>query len=514
MAEIDRRAQEEYAIPGQLLMENAGLKGFLRFLECAFGEEEEGQIVGRYRPESFSYVFIAGSGNNGGDALVMARQAHLFGFPKVAVIMVKEKMNEEVRAQRRMAEKLGIPLAVWEHQQEQARAFLEEAEIIFDGIAGTGIDGALREPLSSLVEVVNAVVHPVKVAIDIPSGLGKNFQEGMPAIRASLTLTMGLHKMPLYSIDGRPYAGRIERVDLGFPPELLEDPPEAVHLLDEPAPLHMEAEAYKNTRGHCALFCGAKGTSGAAALAAEAAARSGTGLTSLFVDEDIYSAMAAKLLSVMVKPLSGINNSGINNTVALKPFTAFLVGSGWGVEGRERLLQMLLESGTPGVIDADGLRVLRKLAGETERDTLAEKLNGRWICTPHPGEFRVLQSIDRESLRRDPLSAVLTAAREYGMVVLLKSHLCYIAAPDGRTAIADGMNPAMGTGGTGDVLAGMAAGLLATGVEPFDAACRAAGFHQRIGALLRRRRGWFLAEDMLPYISMVLYGNNGSDAAG
>jgi NAD(P)H-hydrate epimerase len=449
---------------------------------------------------------VAGSGNNGGDALVMARQAYLFGFSRVAVIMAREKMNEEVRVQRQMVEQLGIPLTVWEAREEKARAMLADAEILFDGISGTGIKGALREPLASLVNEINTLEHTVRVAIDVPSGVGEGFEEGMPALQASLTLTMGLPKLPLYSIDARPYAGRIERIDLGFPPELLRDPPDAVDLIEDPEPLSIRPEAYKNTRGHCAVFCGAQGTTGAAALSAEAAARCGTGLTTLFIDEDIYTPLAAKLSSVMVKLHERIETGD-----DLKPFTAVLAGSGWGVRERDGLLRLLLDSGLPGVLDADGIRVLRSLEEKEGRQALRKKLAERWICTPHPGEFRVLADTDRESLRRAPLSAAAAAAAEYGMVVLLKSHVCYIAAPDGRTAIADGMNPAMGTGGSGDILAGLAAGLLAAGAEPFDAACRAAGFHQQIGKLLHRKRGWFLAEDMLPYISVFLSGGSGCD---
>lgn len=508
MAEIDRRTEEEYAIPGRILMENAGLKGFLRFLELAFGEGESGEIGGRYRPESYSYLFVAGSGNNGGDALVMARQAHLFGFPRVNVLMAREKMNETVQAQRAMVENLGIPIAVWEEDEEAGRSLIREAEIIFDGISGTGIRGALRAPLSSLVEELNAQERTVRVAIDVPSGVGNDFEEGMPAVRAALTLTMGLPKLPLYSLAARPYAGRIETVDVGFPPALLRDPEGAVDLLEAVPPLRIRPEAYKNSRGHCAVFCGARGTSGAAALGAEAAARSGTGLTSLMADEEIYGALAAKLTSVMVKPLAGIESQD-----GLAPFTAFLAGSGWGLEGRQAILRMLIDSGTPGVLDADGIRVLRLLQEEEGHSAIAEKLGGRWVCTPHPGEFRILSQQDRSSLRRDPLAAVAETAEAYGMVMLLKAHVCYVAAPDGRRAIVDGMNPAMGTGGSGDVLAGMVAGLLATGMEPYEAACRAAGFHQKIGRILRHRRGWYLAEDMLPLISSVVSGVTEGDAA-
>jgi NAD(P)H-hydrate epimerase len=422
--------------------------------------------------------------------------------------MAREKMNDAVRAQREMVERLGIPLAVWEGDEERGRALIEEAEIIFDGIAGTGIKGALRAPLDALVEAINAQEHSLRVAIDVPSGLGNAFRAGMPAVRAALTLTMGLPKLPLYSLAGRPYAGRIEKVDLGFPPELLRDPPEAVELLERPEPLRIHRSAYKNSRGHCALFCGARGTTGAAALAAEAAARSGPGLTTLFADEDIYPTLAGKLSSVMVKPVAGITGEE-----DLSAYSAFLLGSGWGVEGRAALLELAIAGGKPGVLDADGIRVLREVEDAKGRRALAKLLAGRWVCTPHPGEFRLLLEVEREELAGAPLEYVRKAADEYGAVMLLKSHVSYVAEPGGRTAMVDGMNPAMGTGGSGDVLAGMTAGLLAAGLEPFDAACRAAGFHQMIGRTLRRRAGWFLAEDLLPLISPALAGERADHAA-
>ncbi|MFO7850682.1 MAG: NAD(P)H-hydrate dehydratase [Spirochaetia bacterium] len=505
MAEIDRKTQEEFHIPGIVLMENAGIKGFFRWME-----------ISKRKGEVSKLLFAAGGGNNGGDALVMARQAYtLLPESEVLVILAKRKLGELSRTHARALDSLGIPVAVWEEEPERALGFIEASDVIFDGIAGTGLKGALRSPLDSLVRAVNErKSFSEVVAIDVPSGIGEGFGPEMPSVSADITLTMGLPKTVLYTLNARPRCGRIERVAVGFPPELIEKPPvgstASAHaaqgeLIEGSRPLNVKDEAYKNTRGHTAVFSGAVGTTGAASLSASAASRGGAGLVTLHCDSELYPLFAGKTEGVMVKPFD------TDAQWSPEGFSSIVAGPGWGPQ-RGELLRSLVLSGLPGVADADALRAAVEVAEDLTAEGGGEGLFGfweeRWVLTPHPGEFSLISDVPRDELSSDPIAAVAEAAARVKAVVLLKGHVCTIGAPDGRYAIVDGMNPAMGTGGSGDVLSGVIGGLLAGGMDPFEAACRGAAVHQEAGRLAAEKTGWFSAEELLPYISYLLWNGN------
>jgi NAD(P)H-hydrate epimerase len=503
MAEIDRLSEEEYGIPGLLLMENAGIKAFHEFsVEWELNRPSQ-------RRGGCSMVFLAGGGNNGGDALVMARQAFLKATDEVTVVCRDaKKINETAAIHLNIVTRLGIPVVFWAEDEGEARSKIHSADVLFDGISGTGIRGALRGNAADMVNAVNEESTGYVVAVDVPSGVGRDFLGEYPAVKAHLTLTMGLPKVPLYTPAGRPYAGTIRTVKLGFPPQLLQNPPkleaegsgELLEGLGRPA---FQAQDYKNVRGHAAIWAGSVGTSGAAALAAEGAGRAGAGLVSLFTDQEIYPILASKLSETMVSPHKPMQAVDLKSS-----YSALLAGPGWGQDSRSSILQTLLESDLPGVIDADGIGILRELWSEHGSSKLQNLTAGRWILTPHPGEFLALVKdspfeIDKPGLLSNPLSAVVPVARELQMVIVLKSHVVWIISPEGRFAVVDGMNPAMATGGSGDVLAGIITGILASGLPVFEAACRGASLHQAAGRLAYRTMGWFLAEDLARAVSQV-----------
>lgn len=513
MAEIDRLAQEEYGISGLLLMENAGIKAFQDFLaewNCGGG----GEKALRRRPpvnaqsQRPTLLFLAGGGNNGGDALVMARQALIHGGFNVMVLLRGQKMNEQMQVHHTIVQKFGIPIVVWEDDPAAARVEIGRADVLFDGISGTGIKGALRDSAADMVTAVNGAGRGYVVAVDVPSGVSETFLPDYPAVMADLTLTMGLPKVPLYTPAGRVHAGKIKIVRLGFPPQLLEQPPQVEgciqgRLIEEPSRTVFLPQDYKNVRGHAALWAGSLGTSGAAALAAEGAARAGAGLVSLYTDRDIFPILAGKLSEVMVRPQDGLQGEDIRSR-----YTSLLAGPGWGQAGRAAVLDTLLQSGVPGVIDADGIHVFRSLWHEQGSRRLKTKTGGRWILTPHPGEYLALVKgsgfeTDKARLLGNPLDTVGPLARELQVIVVLKSHVVWIISPEGEFSVVDGMNPAMGTGGSGDVLAGVISGILAAGGSSFEAAGRGAALHQAAGRLAFDSMGWFLAGDLAKAISRV-----------
>jgi len=497
MTRIDRRSQDEFAIPSLVLMEDAGVKAWALLKRAGKPDRRAQRRI----------VFAAGRGNNGGDAFVMARQAAAEGWQPLSIVLAGGRPDPETDPGRNLAscEALGIEIIDWPVQSDLAVTRLAEASWILDGIAGTGLRGALKPPASDLVRAINQS-RGRKVALDVPSGVGDGFLPEYPAVRADLTLTMGLPKLCLYLPRARALCGRILVVPVGFPPALVEDPAIAGELLTPAAWKDLlpavPVDTHKNRRGHLAVFAGARGTTGAAWLGATAAARARVGLVTLFADADAYPILAPKLTSVMCRPWSpGMPVSGEGSEWDPTRFTGLLVGPGWGLgEERSAWMESLFTLSIPGVIDADALTLL---GARTARRPI--NLGGKWVLTPHPGEFARLAGVNRDSVLDDPVGHALAAAERMNAVVVLKGACTVVAAVDGRFWVLDGVNPALATGGSGDVLAGLIAGGIAGGLGPVDAALFGVSLHARLGQRAARKRGWFLAEDLVPLVSRLLW---------
>jgi ADP-dependent NAD(P)H-hydrate dehydratase / NAD(P)H-hydrate epimerase len=493
MAAIDRRAQAEFSFPSLLLMEDAGLEAWARLRRLVRAGASHDDAGGRI-------VFVAGRGNNGGDALVMARRSAVeaVGTPVIVLAGGRPDHGSDPGRMLSLCASLGIPCVEWPAQADEVRDMISPASWIVDGIAGTGLRGALRPALADLVTLMNA--SPARrVAVDVPSGLHDEYRAGQPVVRADVTLTMGLPKTCLYLPAARVSCGKIMVVPVGFPPALLDEreghPGEILSpsawrgLLPPVAP-----DTHKNERGHLAVFAGSPGTTGAAWLASSAAARCRVGLVTLFTPAAAWPVLAARLASVMCRPFDP------GDAASWEPhrFNAVLVGPGWGTgEANARWLAHLLSQGLPGVIDADGLTLLA-------RSARTEDLGGSWVLTPHPGEFARLAGMPKESVLENPVEHAGAYARRVNAVVVLKGHCTVIAVPDGRFWILDGANPALATGGAGDVLAGVIAAGLAAGMDTVSAALFGVSLHSQAGRAAVRGHGWFLAEDLVPLLSRLL----------
>ncbi len=494
MGDLDRRSSAEYGIPPLVLMENAGIKIWEAFLK----DREKGLF--RFSPsarEDPRIVFLCGGGNNGGDGMVMARQGWNGGFRRLTVVLSADPGHKPFSAsaetQLRICRRLGIPVINSITHPERAYESLAEADLIFDGMAGTGVKGELRAPLREMAERINRLKTNV-AALDIPSGVGDRFRYGFPAVKAMVTYTVGLPKLSLYLPAARGYAGIIRIVSIGFPRALKESPllPGSLASWEEgqkdfPLP---EPGAYKNTRGHLGVFAGSEGGLGAARLASQAGGRSLSGLVTLHVDPALYAAAASCSGGVMVKPWD--NDAAPD----LDRFSGLLVGPGWGRDSRKPLLNRLLGATCGGVLDADGLNLFSE-AGVSPPAV-------PWVLTPHPGEMARLTGEDKKTVLEDPLGTSRHLALKSGCVVVLKTPVVYVVAPEGHFTVVDGMNAALGTGGSGDILAGIIAGFLTSGMAPYEAAWRGAALHQEAGRRQRLEGGWFLAEDLLPPISQIL----------
>ncbi|MAG13877.1 MAG: hypothetical protein CMN78_04715 [Spirochaetales bacterium] len=483
MTEIDRRAQEEYGVPGIVLMENAGAKAYSMCRE----------IVPSFISPDSQLLFVAGKGNNGGDALVMARHAFNDGL-SVRVLMTSSSLGKDCELQFTMVRKLGVPVISWSGRREMALDAIRSANVIVDGIYGTGIRGAARGETNDIIAAINEA-DGFTVGLDVPSGIGDEFRKAFLSVKADATLCLGLPKKGLYLPAARQRCGIIAQIPIGFPRPLVEDPMISGELLSHgdigrllPS---MPDDAYKNSRGKLAVFAGTTGTTGAAILSASAAARSRCGLVFLFVDSEAFGIVASQLVSVMPYPWDATGDARDFN---IDDYSAYVVGPGWGFEHRAPWLRRLLDSAVPGVVDADAITLLSRMDDVPDLDSNV-------ILTPHPGEMSRLAGISSAEVLDDPVDAAVTASKRYNAFIVLKSHVTTISDPDGRYSIIDGMNPAMGTGGSGDILSGIIGGIIAGGVPPTEAARLGVLIHDSIGKTARKECGWFISQDLLPYIS-------------
>jgi len=494
MAEIDRLAQERFHVPQAVLMEDAALGAYCTLREKLWcGSTPAGEIV-----------FVAGKGNNGGDALVMARRCYLEGKRELSIVLGAGSPRAGTLAATHLEilRALGVEVLDFQERAPAVRRRLARCDWIVDGLVGTGLRGEARGSVGELISAVNASRVPT-VAVDVPSGLGDSYRKGYPAVGACATLTIGLPKMCLYLPHARGLCGQIHVVTGIFPPELVEASDIPAELLSEDCLTELlrpiPADTYKNARGHLGVFAGSEGTTGAAWLCSHAAARSRTGLVTVQMQRDLYPACAAAYSSVMIRPWDG---QARPSALALDRFSGLLVGPGWGLsEGREAWLEHLLSAGLPGLLDADGISLLAGLHRRRK-----QSLGGRWVLTPHPGEFARLLGESPGEVLADPVPRLREASTGLQATIVLKGHCSYVCAPDGRLWILDGMNPAMATGGSGDVLSGVIAGQLAGGVEPTVAARAGVLLHSVAGRRAFEAKGYFTADDLLPFISQLAGG--------
>lgn len=490
-ARLDSGTSSRAAIPSLLLMEDASLR-----LWDAIGP------LARPRGAGYSsgLVAVCGSGNNGGDALALLRHARFSGAEKIAAIFTAEP-REPANVYASSLRALGVPVLEWNSERHECERLLAEASLVVDGLTGTGLSGRLREELGPLLDVINGGA-PI-AAIDLPSGLSDSFESGFPLVRATWTLSVEPRKACLYFPAARASCGEIIPIEGVFPADA-SVAATAVLLaagdLASLAPLPPDS-AYKGERGRVAVFAGSVGASGAAVLASRSCLAAGAGLASLFASPGLYPSAAAMLEAVMVKPEpeEGAFDPGRWDTL--------LVGPGWGAgPDRRKYLAALLGSGLPAVLDADAIGLYRELA-ESGFSPIAPV-----ILTPHPGEFASLTGIESESALANPARFLPAAAKALNAVIILKSQVTWISSPSGELAVWDGMESGLGTAGSGDVLAGLAAGLLARRVaasrtresvarkapaspvdasNAFSAACAAVVAHGLAGRAARAARGWF-----------------------
>ena len=453
--EIDRLSTEQFGIPSILLMENAGMR-VVEALEGRFEDLEE-----------LTIAILCGKGNNGGDGFVVARQLIQKGcYPFVFLFSEESEVKGDAKTNLEILKAIGCPPTVVtnEHDWYEERLEVIDADIIVDALLGTGLSKPLNGLYKSIVETLDDFVGATIVSIDVPSGLQTNDSRvGGPAVEADLTVTFTALKPCLVLPPSHDFAGDVFVADIGNPHELLESGELNLHLIEPslfPAARHIrESDTNKGDYGKVLVIGGSRGKSGAAAMSGQAALRAGAGLVTVATASSVLPSIAASMPELMTEPLAEtgegtIAGQDISKIVHGKTVLAIGPGLTTHPETAAFVRGLIRDTTLPVVIDADGLNAFDGHSDEIRGNGQAR------ILTPHPGEMARLIGGEISQVVDNRVEVARSFATEHKVYVVLKGFRTVVATPDGSAYVNSTGNPGMATGGTGDVLTGMIAGLL------------------------------------------------------
>ena len=503
MRDLEARAEREYGLTSHILMENAGKSAAEILVEYMSKQHSKS------RREVHEMLVLVGPGNNGGDGLVMARHLEQWG----AQISTYHWKEQQLTIHGRE-----IPQ---EDIAQELEEIIQRADYILDALLGTGRSRPLPDSMRSLLGRVHQE-HEKRselrvIAIDLPTGLNADTGEVDPGtIPADVTITLACPKQGFFFFPGREYIGELHVGSIGFPPELehhLKTEMLTGQLVNSILPKR-PLNSNKGTFGKVMLFCGSPPYPGSAFLAGNAAARIGAGLVTLAVSEQmlpIYASAFHEATFVLLPEEEAGSFECVSTLKShLEGYRALLMGPGLGQSPyiREVILELLEElRAMPDeerphlIVDADGLNNLSAL------ERWWTLLPTGTVITPHPGEMgRLCHGLKVSGGGIDRLELSRSKAQEWQVTLVLKGACTIITEPGGRTRINWQANPALATAGTGDVLAGMIAGLLAQKVDPFDAASAAVHLHTAASELVSAQIGdtGLLAADLLPQIPRAI----------
>ena len=475
--ELDRLAIQERGIPGYTLMNRAG--------ETAFS------ILREHWPQAQRVVVVCGSGNNAGDGYVVARLARQAGL-EARVLYLKDpgELKGDALTAFQAARATDVPVEGF------SAASLGVAEVIVDAIFGTGLDREVGGRWRAAIEAMNTQSVPM-LAIDIPSGLHADTGAVLGvAVRAAVTVTFIALKQGLFTGQGPDRCGMIRFSDLGVPAAIYAAvAPASRRYTGDDLPRLLPKRprsAHKGDHGHVLVVGGDQGMGGAARMAAEATARCGAGLVSIATRASHAGLQAAARPELM---FHGIESAAELPSL-LDRATVVAIGPGLGrADWGQALLETVLTSDRPLVVDADALNLL---AAQPVR-------RGNWILTPHPGEAARLLDTTTAQVQADRFQAVTELVKRFGGVGVLKGAGSLVASEDGALSVCNTGNPGMASGGMGDVLTGVIAGLLAQGMALDEAARAGVYIHGWAGDLAAKEgeRG-LLAMDLLPFLHTLV----------
>jgi len=503
-----RQLEEECArigLPPSMLMENAGK---------AVAEEVR-KILGTINRQRI--LILIGPGNNGGDGLVAARHLHDWGV-KVSLYFFSQRPADDANLKLVQERRLTCLEAAQDENLSRLDELLASADAVIDALFGTGkirpLGGVFRQALDRVSRAKKGQPDLRIIALDLPSGLNADSGAVDPAcLYVDNTITLGFPKPGFYNSSGAERVGKITIADIGIPSSLAESGSEGLITREWAKSVLPERplQANKGSFGRVLVVAGSINYAGAAYLACSGAIRVGAGLVTLATYASLLPVLAAKLTEVTYLPLPESQPGIISLRAArlidqeLDRYNVLLIGCGLGQNQSAirfvRSTLFRLKSVLPSlVLDADALNTLAKTPNWWQR------LVDDAILTPHPGEMAKLAGISVDEVQSDRVGIARRVALAWHKTIVLKGAYTVIASPDGQSSTSSVANPGLASAGTGDVLAGVIAGLLAQGLSLFDAAACGVFLHGEAGEMVRARLGdtGMIASDLLPVLPLVI----------
>ena len=519
MCQIDQDTIEGIGIPGIVLMETAG-SAIVRAIE-------------QHYPACRRIGILAGKGNNGGDGIVIARQlAHAGRDVHLFLVSPPESFTGEAHINLQIAKNLKLqiielipdtskhknPSEKGGFSREATLTHLVSCELLVDAILGTGLRGEVRDPIATIISAINNL--PIStLSVDLPSGLDAD--TGNPlgtCVQADRTVTIGLPKRGLLVHPGAELTGELEVTDIGFPEQVIEAQDIKANWTTASQAAkwvpRRPAASHKGTYGRVCIVAGSTGMTGAAALASEAALRAGAGLVTLAVPKHLNPILESLLPEVMTLPMpeteaGSLAASGTSTILEFAERTKSVLAIGPGLsqnpETTTLVHQLVRENQEQGlglrmVIDADGLNAL------AQTKELLSFLNGEAVLTPHPGEMARLTNTSIPTLEADRISTAQQFANKHSVTLVFKGAPTVTGTPNGDVWINSTGNPGMATGGMGDLLTGIIAGLMAQGISSEKAAALGVYLHGLAGDIAAEKLGMhgLIASDVLKAVPQAI----------
>lgn len=441
MSLFDKITIENIGIPSLVLMENAG--------RCIFEEIKKNFVHAK------NILIVAGKGNNGGDGLAVARHLFLNNY-RVDIYLAFGEVRGDAEIQLKILENLGLkPL--------NSRPDFKNYDLIVDAIFGTGFQPPVKGEIGDLINEINASKVDV-ISVDIPSGLSADTGEVFsPSIKAKITVTFQFPKICHVLFPAAKQCGKVVTADISIPSSLASDVKREILTLKHLKLYRREEDTYKTKEGHILIVGGSRGKTGAVAMSAKAATRTGAGLVSVGIPENLDDILETLLIEEMTIPLKGLDRLSIFSVKQIVDLQekhdvlALGIGMERYEEGQDIVIDILEKWEKPILLDADGIN---NLADYGDLSSLKNRKIPA-VLTPHIGEFSRLTGYDTKTIIYNQIELSQEFSQKYNCYLVLKGARTVISTPEGKAYVFTEGTPALAKGGTGDVLAGILSALMA-----------------------------------------------------
>lgn len=462
--EIDKRTIESIGIPSIVLMENAATEVYLKV-----------------KDKGDRFTVVCGSGNNGGDGLAIGRKLVLSGKNvHFVIISTKNNYTDDFNINYNIVDNMGCKISFAKDISDIdiLKDIIKSNDIVIDSIFGVGISRELSDFYTNVINVINEYGKNI-ISIDVPSGLDCN--TGIPrgsSVKANTTYTFEVIKRGFINYSALKYLGKLEVIPIGIPDNIKKAVDDRIYVLEEKDYKNMiikrEVYGHKGDYGRAIIFAGSQGFTGAAYIAVEACLKTGAGLTTLVTTYKTQDILSSLLIESMTANFS--EKEKVDKLLSNADAIAYGPGLPSDKKYEDFLLDISIQSRSHIVIDAEGINILSR------RYDIGERLRGRMILTPHPGEMARLMKKSVKEIERNRIEVAKECANKYNSIVLLKGYNTVIT--DGNDVYINTTgNSKMASGGSGDCLTGMIVSLLAQGHSPLESALIGAYVHGKCGEI-------------------------------